>query len=196
MPSNMCEKGPWPAHTQGKGQPVVSDYLSLTAHTPLTPPRTKVVTETSYPHTQHILISDPQLRLPLSNGAHKFSRQMSHTTTHAHRQPQWTCTWAYTATCTVRLTRAEWALSRYTCSVLPICVQCSPNLPQGVFKPVVAGPGVHKVLASKLFDVAQTLELWSVNDSYHQGVELNVAMHWVVEHLQVWNIPPHFFESR
>lgn len=48
----------------------------------------------------------------------------------------------------------------------------------------MAATRVHKVRATQLFDVTQTLELRSVNDPHHQWVELNVAVHRVIEHLQ------------
>ena len=51
------------------------------------------------------------------------------------------------------------------------------ELPQGVFKSVVAGPRVHKVYATHLFDVPQTLELRSVNDLHQQGVEFYVSVY-------------------
>ena len=58
-----------------------------------------------------------------------------------------------------------------------------PKLPQGVLKSVVAGPGVHKVYTTHLFDVTQTLELRSVNDLHQQGVEFYVSVYRVIEYL-------------
>jgi len=49
----------------------------------------------------------------------------------------------------------------------PTHVNMHRQLPQGVLKSVVASAGVHKVCAAELFDVTQTLELWSVNDPHH-----------------------------
>ena len=59
----------------------------------------------------------------------------------------------------------------------PTHVNMHCQLPQGVLKSVVASAGVHKVCATQLFDVPQTLELWSVNDPHHQGVELYVSVY-------------------
>ena len=54
----------------------------ITAHPlPSDHPLTEVVAQPSYAHTQHILVSDAQLGLLLSNGAHELSSQMSHTRT-------------------------------------------------------------------------------------------------------------------
>ena len=67
----------------------------------------------------------------------------------------------------------------------PTHVDMPCQLPQGVLKSVVASAGVHKVCATQLFDVPEALELWSVNDPHHQGVELYMPVNRVIEHLHI-----------
>lgn len=48
---------------------------------------------------------------------------------------------------------------------------------------VMGGPGEDQVRSSQLLDVAEPLELRRVYELDQQGVQLNVAMDGVVEHL-------------
>lgn len=56
-------------------------------------------------------------------------------------------------------------------------------LPERVLEAVVRGSREHQVGSSQLLDVAQSLELRRVDDGHQQGVEFQVAVDGVVEHL-------------
>lgn len=56
------------------------------------------------------------------------------------------------------------------------------SIPKGVFVAAMAGTREDVVGESELFNVAQSLELWSVHDTYQQRVKCYVAVDTIVEH--------------
>ena len=57
-------------------------------------------------------------------------------------------------------------------------------LPKRVFKSVVGSARVDKVARAELFNESKALELWCVDDSHTQWVELDVTVDRVIEHLK------------
>lgn len=55
--------------------------------------------------------------------------------------------------------------------------------PDRVLKAIMRSARKNVISSSELFDVAQSLELWCVDDGRTHGMERNISMHWIVKYL-------------
>ena len=72
-------------------------------------------------------------------------------------------------------------------------IHTTDTLPDGVLKSVVCSSREHPVATPELFYISQPLELRSVDDLHHKGVELNVTMDRIIKHLHMKGHKVHLY---